>query len=104
MNLVAIGATIAYGLLTGAGGIWGYIKSKSKPSLILGCLSSILLLVASGMQIQGNIAGLIISKIVVLLLIAVFTLRLIKTGKFMPSGIMSIAGIATLICLFTQLS
>ena len=100
MNLVAIVATIAYGLLAGVGGVWGYIKSKSKPSLIFGCLSSVLLLVASGMQIQGNVAGLTISKIVVLLLVAVFIIRLAKTGKFMPSGIMLIAGIITLVCLF----
>ena len=100
MNLVAISATIAYGLLSGLGGIWGYLKSKSKPSLIAGCLSAILLLIAGAMQIQGASAGLAIAKIVVLLLAAVFTVRLVKTGKFMPSGIMLIAGIITLFCLF----
>lgn len=47
MNLVAIAATIAYGLLSGFGGIWGYIKSQSKPSLISGCLSGILLFIAA---------------------------------------------------------
>ena len=104
MNLVAIIATIAYGLLSGLGGIWGYIKSKSKPSLISGCLSGILLLIAAGMQIQGNSTGLTIARIVVLLLVTVFTVRLIKTAKFMPSGIMLITGIITLFCLFNPLS
>lgn len=100
MNLAAIIATIAYGLLSGFGGIWGYVKSKSKPSLISGCLSGILLLIAAGMQIRGDSAGLAIAKIIVLLLVAVFTIRLIKTSKFMPSGIMLITGVITLICLF----
>ena len=101
MNLVAISATIAYGLLSGLGGIWGYVKSKSKPSLIAGCLSGILLFIAAAIQIRGDSIGLAIAKIIVLLLVAVFTIRLIKTSKFMPSGIMLIAGIITLICLFS---
>ena len=100
MNLIAISATIAYGLLSGLGGIWGYIKSQSKPSLISGCLSGILLLVAAAMQIRGSNLGLLFSRIIILLLVAVFTIRLTKTGKFMPSGIMLIAGVIALSCLF----
>lgn len=101
MDLLAISATIAYGLLAALGGIWGYVKSKSKPSLISGCVSGILLFIAAGIQIRGDSIGLAIAKVVVLLLVAVFTVRLIKTSKFMPSGIMLIAGIITLICLFS---
>lgn len=93
-------ATIAYGLLSGLGGIWGYIKSNSKPSLISGCLSGILLILAGAMQWQGYSLGLLLGKIIILLLIIVFTIRLVKTKKFMPSGIMLIAGVAALICLF----
>ena len=99
MNL-AIFATIAYGLLAGLGGIWGYIKSKSKPSLISGGISGILLLVAAVIQIRGADLGLLIARIVVLLLIVVFAVRLIKTGKLMPSGIMLAAGVAAVVCLF----
>ena len=99
MNL-AIAATIIYGLLAGFGGIFGYIKSQSKPSLISGCISGIFLLIAAFMQIQGNSLGLLISKVIILLLVIVFTVRLIKTKKFMPAGIMLIAGVAALICLF----
>ena len=99
MDIAAI-ATVGYGLLSGLGGIWGYIKSRSKPSLISGCISGILLLVAAFLQIQGNDLGLLLSKIVTLLLVIVFAVRLIKTGKFMPSGLMLIAGVVTLSCLF----
>ena len=99
MNL-AILATIVYGLLAGLGGIWGYIKSQSKPSLISGCLSGIILLIAAVMQIRGSSWGLTIAKLIVLSLVAVFAVRLIKTGKFMPAGIMLAAGIVTSICLF----
>lgn len=101
MNLIAISATIAYGLLAGVGGIWGYVKSQSKPSLISGCLSGILLLLSAVMQIQGVTLGLLMSRIIVLLLLVVFAIRLIKTAKFMPSGIMLLAGVITLSCLLS---
>lgn len=99
MNL-AILATIIYGLLSGFGGIWGYIKSQSKPSLIAGCLSAIALFIAAGMQWQNYDMGLLLSKIIILLLMVVFTIRLVKTGKFMPSGVMLITGAIALSCLF----
>jgi len=99
MNLAII-ATLGYGLLSSLGGIWGYLKSKSKPSLISGCISGVLLIAAAAIQIQGNDLGLLLSKIVTLLLIIVFAVRLIKTSKFIPSGLMLIAGVATLSCLF----
>lgn len=104
MNLVAVLATVAYGLLSGFGGIWGYMKSKSKPSLISGCLSAILLLIAAGIQSRGYSSGLLMSQIIILLLITVFTIRLIKTGKFIPSGIMLIAGVISLGCTFSNYS
>ena len=101
MNL-AIAATMIYGLLAGIGGIFGYVKSKSKPSLISGCISGILLLLAAWMQIQGNSLGLLISQVIISLLVVVFIVRLIKTKKFMPAGIMTFAGVAALICLFAK--
>ncbi|MDJ0590885.1 MAG: TMEM14 family protein [Pleurocapsa sp. MO_226.B13] len=103
MNLAVL-ATIVYGLLSGFGGIWGYLKSQSKPSLISGCISGILLIIAAVMQLQGNQLGLLLSKIITLLLVVVFIIRLIKTGKFIPSGIMLMTGVIVLICLFTQSS
>lgn len=99
---IAIIATLIYGLLSGFGGIWGYVKSNSKPSLIAGCISGILLLIAAWMQIQNYSLGLLMSQVIIALLVIVFTARLIKTGKFMPSGIMLIAGIAALICSFAR--
>ena len=96
----AILATILYGLLSGFGGIWGYIKSRSKPSLIAGCLSAIALFIAAGLQWQNYSIGSILSKIIILLLMVVFTIRLVKTGKFMPSGVMLILGAIALSCLF----
>ena len=97
---IAIIATFAYGLLSGLGGVWGYIKSGSKPSLIAGSISGILLIISGIMQWQDHNLARLISQIIILLLVAVFAIRLIKTGKFMPAGIMLITGVAALVCTF----
>ena len=101
MNQPAI-ATILYGLLASFGGIFGYTKAKSKPSLISGCISGALLLISAFMQLQDIFLGLIIAKVVTTLLICVFTIRLIKTKKAMPGALMLTTGIITLIVLFVQ--
>jgi uncharacterized membrane protein (UPF0136 family) len=66
-----------------AGGLMGFLKAKSKASLIASMGSaSPLALVALG-QWPGTVAvGVLI------VLQAVFFIRLRKTGKFMPSGML----------------
>jgi uncharacterized membrane protein (UPF0136 family) len=88
----AIVAAIAYGLLTLIGGVAGYLKAKSKPSLISGLISGILLIAAALMQLQGFPFGLLLARIITVVLITVFVFRLQKTRKFMPAGLMIIAG------------
>ena len=95
-------ATIAYGLLACFGGIWGYMKANSKTSLISGCISGALLLISAFMQLQGMIVGLIIARVVTILLICVFTIRLIKTKKAMPGALMLATGVLTLIVLLVE--
>ena len=86
-------AAIAYGILAVIGGIVGYTKAKSKISLIAGCSTGILLILGGIIQLQGLTWGLIFSLIMSVFLIITFISRLLKTGKFMPSGLMIIAGL-----------
>lgn len=88
----AIAAAIAYGLLTLIGGVAGYLKAKSKPSLISGLISGILLIAAALIQLQGFPIGLLLARIITVALITVFAFRLQKTRKFMPAGLMIVAG------------
>jgi uncharacterized membrane protein (UPF0136 family) len=88
----AIAAAIAYGLLTSIGGVAGYLKAKSKPSLISGLISGILLIASALIQLQGFPFGLLLARIITVALIAVFAFRLQKTRKFMPAGLMIVAG------------
>ena len=77
-----------YGVLVLAGGVIGWVKAKSKPSLIAGVLFG-LLLIADGFWIsrdrrhQGLIAGIVLSGTLLLLM----GIRFIKTRTFMPAGL-----------------
>ena len=89
-----------YGILAIVGGIIGYLTARSKPSLISGIDSGLLLLIGVLLAAQGIASGLWVVKIVTLVLVVVFIIRLIKTKKFMPAGLMVIGGVATLIGVF----
>lgn len=89
-------AAIVYGLLAGLGGILGYVKARSQTSLISGLISGILLIISGIAQQQGATWGLPMAIGVTIVLIIVFAIRFAKTRKFMPAGLMVIAGILAL--------
>ncbi len=80
---------IIFGLLTIVGGIIGYVRAGSTASIIAGSISGILLLVAAFL-LPGNVtAGLAIALVISLLLAGRFLPAFIKTGAFMPAGMMA---------------
>ncbi len=99
---MSLGLIIAliYGILAIVGGIVGYRKAGSLPSLISGIISGLLLLIGALRAAQGITSGLWVVKIVTLLLVIVFIIRLVKTKKFMPAGLMVVGGVITLIGVF----
>ncbi|MBE9169085.1 hypothetical protein IQ238_16700 [Pleurocapsales cyanobacterium LEGE 06147] len=108
MNLAIVAAVrqhllrrIAYGLLSLLGGIFGYVRAQSKASLISGSISGVLLIFAAFLQVRGIPEGLILARIITLVLLVVFVIRLVKTRKFMPAGLMVVAGVITLSLLFS---
>ncbi|MCA9406400.1 MAG: TMEM14 family protein [Candidatus Omnitrophica bacterium] len=91
---------ITYAVLLGVGGIIGYKKAGSKMSLISGLLSSTLICLALYLLTIDPFKGFLLAAIVSCLLETVFTLRLIKTKKFMPSGLLMILSlIVFVVCL-----
>ncbi|WP_407676170.1 TMEM14 family protein [Planktothrix mougeotii] len=103
MMSLGVIAAIAYGLLAIIGGIVGYTKAKSKISLFAGCTTGLLLVLGGILQIQGLTWGLIFSIVLSVFLIITFISRLFKTRKFMPSGLMIIAGFVALALMGYQL-
>jgi len=97
-------AAITYGILAIVGGIIGYVQAKSKASLISGIISGLLLVTAGVMQLQGQGLGLILAIVVTIALIIVFAIRLAKTRKFIPAGLMTALGVAALVVMLKQVT
>lgn len=81
-----------YIVLLIVGGLIGYFKANSKPSLIASVASAVALVLANvGFILAPNMVDVILA-----ILLVIFTIRLTKTKKFMPSGLMLVLTIATL--------
>jgi uncharacterized membrane protein (UPF0136 family) len=79
-----------FGVLTIAGGIVGYVKAGSTPSIIAGSITGVLLIVAGLVLPDHRRIGLALGLTISLLLAAQFIPKFIRTGKVMPAGLMSV--------------
>jgi uncharacterized membrane protein (UPF0136 family) len=95
MNFSASVAFV-YGALVLAGGILGFLKARSRASLIAGIASAALLLCSGVCMLQGRREGWIGAMAVAGLLLAFFAARWLKGRKFMPAGMMVLASVAAL--------
>lgn len=102
MTLASI-AALAYGILAIVGGVLGYLQAQSKISLLAGCGCGALLLASALVQSQGQAWGLMVAIGVTAILMIAFTLRLVKTQKFMPAGLMLLLGLPVLGIMMGQL-
>ena len=81
---------IIFGALTIIGGVIGYVKAGSVPSIIAGVITGLLLLAAGLLLPEHRVAGLAVAFITSLLLAGQFIPKFVRTGKMMPAGMMSI--------------
>jgi uncharacterized membrane protein (UPF0136 family) len=86
-----------YIILLFLGGLVGYLKAGSKISLIMSaCFAGILILCNTNAIFTPSFAHLLTTIVLVFLMIF-FALRLTKSKKFMPNGLMSVLTLATLV-------
>ncbi|MBD2185176.1 MULTISPECIES: TMEM14 family protein [Aerosakkonema] len=105
MDLIAVWSILVYALAVALGGIFGYLKAKSKMSLISGLLSGAALLAAWFLALQQAQIGLAIATSIGAVLVVIFIARLVRTRKFMPAGLMmSLSFVATLVFLWGWLA
>ncbi len=111
--MFALGSVVllVYAVLMIAGGFIGYRVAGSRASLISGTISGLLLLGAFvWSRFSPNSGGIVSSRlysngpfvagaIIALLLSVVFAMRLAKTHRFMPSGMMLAVSILALVLL-----
>ena len=88
---------LVFGALTIVGGIIGYVKAGSLPSIIAGAITGVLLLVAGFLLPEHRAAGIATAFVVSFVLAAQFVPKFIRTGKMMPAGMMSILSVIGLI-------
>jgi len=86
-----------YGVLLAVGGLIGYFKAGSRPSLIAGLLSAVAAFVALGLSVGRSQLGPPLGLLLSIVLFVLFGYRYaIKTGKFMPSGLLAVISLVVL--------
>ena len=81
-----------YIILLVIGGLIGFLKAKSQVSLVMSvAFATALSLCAMDIIFQPYVADILLMTLLI-----VFTARLIKTKKFMPSGLMLVVTIVAL--------
>ena len=90
-----------YAALVMLGGIFGFVKAKSLPSLIMGEIGG-LALIAAGYALGHALAwGLPLALVLSAGLLVFFSLRYSRTRAFMPGGLMAILSLLTLVGVLT---
>ena len=85
-----------YIILLLAGGLIGFLKAKSKVSLIMSAVFAALLVLTTLRGVFQPAFARDLANVLMALLIVVFAVRLAKTKNFMPSGLMLAATIVAL--------
>src|SRR5271170_8168557 len=84
-----------YVLLLLVGGLIGFYQAKSKVSLITSAVAAALLILTRA-GIFEPAFGRTLANVIMALLLVVFAIRLAKTKKFMPGGMMLVLTILAL--------
>lgn len=90
---------VIYALLVMVGGMIGFIKANSVPSLVMGMIFSLGLLLSAVAMIKGLKLGYYASILLATILTLFFAYRYMITHQIMPAGVMSTLSIIIIIAL-----
>jgi uncharacterized membrane protein (UPF0136 family) len=96
MNHFDVKVLWVYIVLLLVGGLIGFFKAKSKVSLITSAVFAAILILTTLRNVFQPGFALTLANITLVVLLLVFAVRLGKTKKFMPSGLILAATVAVL--------
>jgi len=85
-----------YIILLLIGGVIGFLKAGSKVSLITSSIAAALLILATLPGVLTVASRRNLADVIMAVLLVVFAIRLAKTKKFMPSGMLLVLTLAAL--------
>jgi uncharacterized membrane protein (UPF0136 family) len=82
--------TLVYGILVLLGGVFGYMKARSRPSLAMGGTLGVLLIIAAALGFAGwGLAPHCAAGLAAFLLVF-FSMRYARKKKLMPGGVLAV--------------
>jgi uncharacterized membrane protein (UPF0136 family) len=98
MNPIVERATLGiYAVLLALGGVMGFVRARSKASLIAGLVSAAATLVALGLSTVASPLGRPLGALLAMVLFVFFGYRYaIRNRRFMPSGLMAVVSFVVL--------
>lgn len=87
---------LIYALIVFLGGIFGYVKAGSVPSLVMGVSFAAILGISAFVLFNGKKYGFYTATTATLLLAIFFLYRFLLTYKIMPAGLMCLISVAVL--------
>ena len=98
MNHFSTTVLWVYIVLLLVGGLIGFYKAKSPASLIASSIFAALLVLTAVPGLFQPKAAMGLSNIIMAVVLVVFAIRLAKTKKFMPAGLMLVMTVVALAC------
>jgi uncharacterized membrane protein (UPF0136 family) len=97
MDTIAVGVVASYGLVSLLGGVMGYVKAKSRASLIAGGVSGVLLLGSAALATVYPVAGFATAALVSLALVGRFARSALGKRASAVGYVMIGGGVAVLV-------
>jgi uncharacterized membrane protein (UPF0136 family) len=103
MNYALVGQVTLglYAILLALGGLIGYLKAGSRPSLIAGTLSALIAALALALSAGNSRWGVPLGLVLSISLFVLFGYRYaVKTRRFMPAGLLAVVSLVVLAVMF----